>query len=117
MNKFKDISTGAIIILVILLILEVYYFYEKTTHEYTLDELDKNKDGVVTKQELKYHMMNVMGSKKSISKKEILKLAGAGVIRGLMMGFLLADLEGGVVLGITLGILNPLISGAQKIFV
>ena len=71
-----------------------------------LDEIDINRDGVVTKSELRYYLYKMNKKSHHSVKNDAIK----GMIRGFLMGFILQDLEGGIALGITLGVLNPLLS-------
>jgi len=117
MNKFKDLSIGGTIILIIILALEIYYYYEGEDEIDRLKSLDFNKDGKVSRRELKYYLKLVAEKDKrqSLKLKEMGKNAASGFVRGLLMGLVLNTLEGGIVLGIILGIINPILANADKI--
>ena len=81
------------------------------------DELDENKDGVVSRAELKKYLekMAAAGNKKKIKKREFWQNIVSGIIRGLLMGFVLQDIEGGMVLSILYAVMNPIAVGSEKI--
>ena len=114
MNKFKDISYAAVVILVIVLLLQIY-IYSKDNDD-PLKFLDYNRDGKVTKGELKMYLKHIEEEKKrkKMELSDFKKSTCSGLIRGMLMGLILFDIEGGIVLGITLGVLNPLISSIEK---
>lgn len=117
MNKFRDISYGAIIFMIIILIIILYFWYNDKDEDEKLKYLDKNKDGVVTKGELKYYLkwMELKKKKKQIRLRDLSRSVTSGFIRGLLMGLVFSDIEGGLVLGLMLGIINPILSSADKI--
>jgi len=117
MNKLGDLSIGAVVLLVGLLIVEVWFMMDDQDYSnVTLQQLDINKDGVVSRQELKYYLTNVekAKTKAQIKSKDIRKSIVSGVIRGFMMGLILGSFEGGLVLGLMLGIINPILNGFEK---
>jgi F0F1-type ATP synthase assembly protein I len=117
MNKLDDISVGAVVILIGLIIIEVWFMIDDKDYEYiTLQELDINKDGIVSRKELKYYLTNMEKAKKrqQLKTKDILRSVTSGVVRGFMMGLILGTFEGGVILGLTLGIINPILSGFEN---
>jgi hypothetical protein len=117
MNKFKDLSIGALIVLFVLVIMEVYYYTDNIDYtEVTLKNLDKNSDGKVSRSELKYYLTEVEKRKKlHVIKSGDVKLSiVGGLARGFLMGLILGSVEGGFVLGLILGIVNPILMGAEK---
>lgn len=120
MNKFKDISVGSLVFLSIILLLQLHYFYKKRSRVKTIEdimrELDYNQDGKITRKELKYYLEKIEQERKNniMSINDFLQTVFGGVIRGFAMGLLLNSMEGGIVLGIMLGIINPLITMTQK---
>jgi len=116
MKKFKDLSFVAIIVLTLILLIQLYIIYKYGNETDPLYFLDYDKDGVVTKSEFKKYIELVEERKRSkknniyIIKKSIL----SGFSRGLLTGLLLLDIEGGLVLGIISGILNPLITSLEN---
>jgi hypothetical protein len=115
MNKIGDLSTGAVILLIVVLVIQIYLYYESDEID-RLDSLDFNKDGIITRKELKYYLILLENQKKkkSIKLHDIKKNILSGFVRGLLMGLILNNFEGGITLGITLSILNPLISSTEK---
>jgi hypothetical protein len=117
MNKLGDISVGAVILLIGLLIIEVWFMVDDKDYGYiTLQELDINKDGIVSRQELKYYLTNMEKAKKrqQIKTKDVLRSVVSGIVRGFMMGLILGTFEGGIILGLTLGIINPILTGFEN---
>lgn len=114
MYKFSDISKGALICLVILLIMEMIWMVDSSN---VLDSLDENKDGVVSRAELKKYLekMSAENRRKKIKKHEFWQNIISGIIRGILMGFVLQDLEGGMVLSILYAVMNPIATGSEKI--
>jgi F0F1-type ATP synthase assembly protein I len=117
MNKFTDLSQAAIIILVIVIIIELWFFVDDTEERRAYENIDANKDGVISRAELKMYLDNItkIRESKKIRTKDIYKNFVSGALRGLVMGFLLSDWEGGVVLGLMMGLLNPVIMTAEKL--
>lgn len=117
MNKFKDVSYVALILLTIALLIEFYFMHERDEHDDTLKNLDYNQDGKVSRSELKRYLMWLEAKKRknSMSTMEFKTSIVSGLSRGLLMGLILFDMEGGVVLGIILGLLNPVITGLTKL--
>jgi hypothetical protein len=117
MNKFGDLSIGALIVLFILVILEVYYYIDNTDYsELTLKSLDKNGDGKVSRSELRFYLTEVEKKKRMrvLKTSDIKRSIVGGVARGFLMGLILDSAEGGIVLGLILGIVNPILMGAEK---
>mgnify|MGYP000019799221 CR=1 FL=1 len=59
MNKFKDISMTGVITIIIALIILLYIWEDNYEYEKELLRLDRNRDGVVSKAELKYYLTEV----------------------------------------------------------
>lgn len=117
MFKFNELSTGWMVVLCIILIV-LYYFYSEDSNEYfTFKELDVNKDGVVSRGELKQYLekIYVKEKKEKIETQTLVRNIFSGVIRGFIMGLLLADLEGGFALALVLGIVNPIVANVEKV--
>jgi hypothetical protein len=119
MNKFGDLSIGAVIALFMLVILEVYYIDNTDYYELTLNNLDKDGDGKVSRSELKYYLTEVEKRKKMrVLKAGDIKLSViGGLARGFLMGLILDSAEGGIVLGLILGIVNPVMMGVEKMII
>ena len=116
MKKLKDLSYIAIIVLIIVLLIQLYIVYKDEDDSNILSFLDYNSDGVVTRSELKKYM-ELLEERKRKKKNNINNLKTtifSGVARGLLTGLLLFDIEGGLVLGIISGILNPLIVNLEN---
>ena len=117
MNKFKDISSTVMIILTLAVIIQVYIYYDKDYKVDKLASLDINQDGVVSRKELKYYLklLNDKKHKKLIKFNDVLTSSLNGAARGLLMGLILQDFQGGLVLGLMLGVLNPLLANSDKL--
>lgn len=109
MDKFSDISKSTIIILFIIVLIMFYHYTDSTD---VISELDSNGDGNVSRAELKYYLNNVVGSK-CVKKDELMRKTKLGLIKGFLMGFILSDFEGGIVLGLVSGVLNPLLHSME----
>jgi len=119
MNKFGDLSIGAAIFLFILVLIEVFYYTDDTDYSrITLEKLDIDGDGTVSRSELKHYLLEVERKKniKQIKKHDLSKSVVSGIVRGFMMGLILNSFEGGLVLGLILGIVNPILTGTEKMF-
>ena len=115
MFKLNDLSIAGMIILIIILIVQWYYFVQSET-SIDLRDLDYNKDGIVSRGELRYYLETVLerNKKKVVKKKEIASSIWGGVIRGFLMGLILKDMAGGIALGLALAAINPVIMSTQK---
>lgn len=117
MNKFSDISLVSVIILICILAVEIFFMTDdKEYHYQTIQELDINKDGIISRKELKYYLLKIeeQKNKKQIRSNEIKRSVIGGIARGFLMGLILGSFEGGVVLGLILGIINPILLGVEK---
>jgi F0F1-type ATP synthase assembly protein I len=117
MNKLRDLSKSGTIIIVCLMILLLYYWYDNMDEIDQIRKIDADKNGVVTKAELRDYLIWIEKTrrKKRIRLVDIAHSMYSGFIRGLLMGLILRDFEGGITLGLILGIINPVISGAEKV--
>jgi len=118
MHKFGDVSIGAMVALVLLLGLEIQYYIDNNNYTHVaINQIDKNGDGIITRKELKQHLLNIEKKRKfnNISSTDIAKSIISGVIRGFIMGLILNSFEGGVVLGLILGTVNPIILGSKSL--
>ena len=72
MFKLNDLSIAGMIILIIILIVQWYYFVQSET-SIDLRDLDYNKDGIVSKGELRYYLETVLerNKKKVVKKKKV----------------------------------------------
>lgn len=109
MKKIKDLSYGVITILIITIIM--MFFYD-TGEQTFLKELDLNKDGIVSRGELSKYL-NRISNDNTVKKQTMIKKIKTGFIRGFLMGVILQDLEGGMVLALILGIINPMLHNIE----
>jgi len=116
MNKFSDLSYGTVIILIIAVIIITHYCYIRQTDSSPIHNLDLDGDGKVSRSELKHYLLLLEKerSKKRIHYFDIIKSMGSGFVRGLLMGLILQDFEGGLTLGLVLGLINPVLTGLEK---
>jgi hypothetical protein len=117
MFKFNELSTGWIVVLCIVLIVLYYFYSEDSDNRVTFNELDINKDGIVSRGELKIYLEKIHAKEKKekIETQALISNIFGGVIRGFIMGLLLADLEGGFALALVLGIVNPIVANIEKV--
>lgn len=116
MNKLKDLSLAAIIVLVIAFMAMMYFMYDDTQRD-ALYQLDQNGDGVVSRAELKHYLQLARQptyQKQKIRSAEITRSMLMGAFRGLLMGLVLKDLEGGFALAFVSGLMNPVMVGAER---
>jgi len=118
MHKISDLSTAVVIILILIFLTQIWFLLDYSDENEALADLDHNKDGAVSREELKNYLLHIQQSKekKTIKIGELLKSMYSGAIRGMLMGFVIADWEGGLTLAIISGILNPVITSTEKIF-
>ena len=118
MNTLSDISIGPFMILVFILLFELYYLIEKKdeTDIKNFIELDANRDGIVTRKELKRYLTILKDQQKkdTFHHDELVKIVFTGIIRGCLTGIILNNFEGGIALGIMSGILDPIVAGMKK---
>lgn len=107
MNKISDLSIGTIILFIFIF---MFLFSSFSSDTDPLDELDADRDGIVTRHELKNYLIKQKNNETSISAAKIKKQVVGGALRGFFMGLIFMDIEGGITLSIVLGILNPLVS-------
>jgi hypothetical protein len=120
MNKLHNVSYTVLILLVIGLLLLNQYFKVISPKKNIIDDIhtiDINGDGIVSRKELKYYLSRIEEEKNTnyLTSSDFIKSGVGGLIRGFLMGCILFDIEGGVTLGIMLGVLNPIISGVTKL--
>lgn len=117
MFKLGSISVGGIILIIIVLAIQGYYYCQNDNAlTQNIKSLDFNKDGTVSRWELKHYleMLESEKKKKSTTWTNIKKQIIGGMFRGFLMGIILSDLEGGIALGIVLGSINPVLHTAEK---
>lgn len=118
MFKLNEISIGGV--LVVCTILAVLLYIYCGSHENNLDKylsvLDLNKDGKVSRWELKHYLKLVKAEneRRKTDWNSIKKQVVGGLFRGFLMGIILSDLEGGIALGLVLGAINPVLHTAEK---
>ena len=78
-------------------------------------KIDSNSDGALSRKEFKKHMMDLEKSKSGIKSRDLSVTIAKGIIRGALMGIILGDFEGGVILALTLSAVNPFIHAVEKI--
>jgi len=105
MSALKDLYTGTFIVMFLLVIYIFIHYYKKEEEEI----VDLNHDGQIGTSEIVHHI------KKELDKSNhppkfwmIVKSCLTGLLRGFLMGMLLNGVEGAVVTGISLGIINPI---------
>lgn len=105
MSALKDLYTGTFVVM-FLVVIFIFVHYFKKEEEYIED---LNHDGKIETSEIIQHI------KKELDKSGqppkfwmIVKSCLTGLLRGFLMGMLLSGMEGAVVTGISLGIINPI---------
>lgn len=120
MNKFKDIANKTSLVLLLVTIYVIYYWYKisQDTDDNLLDNLDIDGDGKISRSELKYYLNSIENRKKQrkIEINDLKKNITSGFIRGLLMGMILQDFEGGVVLGLILMVINPIVNTTEQLY-
>ncbi len=111
MNKFSELSRTGIIIVLILFIVIVSIWYENQTQN-PVQVLDLDGDGKISKSELKYYLTKLEENKKKkyITRSDIFQNIFSGLVRGILMGLILDDMEGGFTLALMLGLINPILT-------
>jgi hypothetical protein len=117
MFQTGSISVAGMIILILVLFVLIHKYEDKGTNRPVLADLDYNKDGLVSRGELRHYLSLSMKEKErsTLKASEIKRQAVSGVTRGFLMGFILGDLEGGIALGLVLGALNPVMYAGQSL--
>lgn len=116
MNQLKDLSLGAMVVLVLVFVIQIHFMYDDTMHN-SLNQLDANGDGVITRAELKQFLEQSRRpphGRKKIRSSEIVRAMTMGVFRGLLMGLVLKDLTGGITLAIVAGLMNPVMVATER---
>lgn len=108
MNKLKDTSLFVIVV-IFLIVITVGNTYDKAkTPNEIFGEIDKNRNGVLSRGEFKYYMEK-LEKNKSLPKASSMSLTIVkGLVQGVVMGAILNDFEGGVILSLILSAVNPL---------
>lgn len=118
MFKITEISLRGIMIVVTMLAIMLYIYCESQENiiDRHLSSLDINKDGKVSRWELKQYlaMLKSENEKRTTNWYNIKKQIISGLFRGFLMGIVLSDLEGGIALGLVLGSINPILHTAEK---
>jgi hypothetical protein len=120
MAKFNDISIGILVVMCIVVFIEaalIYYYYNVEHQIQSLDSLDLNGDGVVSRSELKQILKMHLEKKKKTPPTidHVLKSARSGVLRGGLMGLISHGFEGAIAGGLILGIINPMVAGIEHL--
>ena len=116
MNKFSELSIPSLVLLTIVMIV-IYYNHISEDEIDRISSIDFNNDGMVTKKEMKYYLnlLQQRDKKNKLKRTELIKSSFSGIIRGFIMGFILCDFEGGIVLGLILAVVNPMMTGTENI--
>lgn len=116
MNKLQDVSVGILAFLTIVVAIE-FWIATDTDESTTIDQI-RMKDGhvLVTHEDLKQYIERLEKIKASgqITGTEVYRSIFNGVVRGFLMGLVLSNLEGGVVMAMMLGLINPVILYAER---
>jgi hypothetical protein len=109
MHKFRDISKIALGMMVVVLLMQFYVLWvlHRKNQNQLVAEMDLDRDGVVTRRELKYYLENSRDSPE-VKKSKIVQGIGSGVLRGALTGVIFQDIEGGLVLALMLAVINPI---------
>jgi len=110
MNKINDLSYGILLVLVIFVI--VVFFHSVPDEHSVLDSLDDDKYHIINRSELKYYLSQSI-HENCVKRHTLTKKIKTGLVRGLLMGVILNDLEGGMVLALLMGILNPVMHSLE----
>ncbi len=111
MNKFNELSRTGVMIVVVLFVIIISFWYENQTQN-PVQILDLDGDGKISKTELKYYLLQLEENKKkkAITRSDIFQNVFSGLVRGVLMGLILDDMEGGFTLAIMLGLINPILT-------
>jgi hypothetical protein len=91
MSKINNLLTGTFIVLLLFTIFILIYYYL---------EYDDDKHEI--------YLRTITDKRSKLHYKTLATSCGAGFIRGLLMGMLLGDIETGLLTGISVAIVNPL---------
>ena len=117
MKSSGDISIGFLIVLIVLVCLEIYFVYKKNTEELPMEVMDRNGDGVVSREELKFLIEHdLLKTDKALTLRALSKSAASGALRGFLSGMLINGFEGGITGSMVLMIINPIITGFETVF-
>lgn len=115
MDKLDKLTNAVSVVFIIICMYVFYYYYNKPT----VEDIDEDGDGIITKKELTNYIKRELEKKAKEPPKfrSILKSALSGLVRGGLMGLLLTnDLEGAATSALVLGMINPIITGIDHIY-
>jgi hypothetical protein len=116
MNKLEDLSFGILVFLLIIVAIEFWIVSDQDLPQ-TVQRVELIHDSVVvTHKDLRQYISTLERDKatRTINESEVYKSIFNGVVRGFLMGLVLSDLEGGIVMAMMLGLINPVILYAEK---
>lgn len=102
-DKLSEVLNASYIIILILII---YIFYYRKLKEKELNAIDKNKDGIITDEEVIQYFRKKMQKKKTF--EDLTKSFVMGAFRGFLMGFILGGLDNAAMMSVVLGSVNVL---------
>lgn len=114
MKKFSDISIGALILFIVILVVRIYFIHTSETKPASIDELDLNRNGVVSRAELHYILKNHI-QKKQPDIESVMRSASSGALRGCLSGFLIGGTEGALTGAVVFAIINPIVSSLEHL--
>ncbi len=113
MKNFSELSVGILIFLVVVLLVEIYLAYSL---EDDIDVIDYDNNNIITTEEFERYMRYKNKKEKTqISTVGILKSIFLGGLRGGITGALINGFEGAYTGAIVMGIINPIIIGAEAL--
>lgn len=116
MNKLEDLSFGILVFLLIIVAIEFWIVSDQDLPQ-TVQRVELVHDSVVvTHKDLRQYITDIEREKahRVINEQEIYKSIFNGVTRGFLMGLVLSNFEGGIVMAMMLGLINPVILYAEK---
>lgn len=116
MNKLEDLSVGILVFLTVIVALEFWIVADQDLPQTVQNVQFKHDSVVVTHKDLKQYIRSMEQEKASrtITDVDVYKSVFNGVTRGFLMGLVLSNFEGGVVMALMLGLINPVILYAEK---
>lgn len=116
MNRLQDLSVGILIFLTVVVALE-FWIATDADEENHIDQVEVHDDQIyVTHEDLRTYIRKLESNKAEdrVTGRDVYKSVFNGVVRGFLMGLVLSNLEGGIVMSLMLGLINPVILYAEK---